>query len=162
MPGILGPFPRQAPAARPPLAAGRWQGFDFKVDSTFVGVGPIEVPSRGRRVVAQANVNKPCITVWDSLGGAQVAGLENPDPDSRIILWFDAPGVENAVVSPNVAITYYRLDGSGVYLPLTVPFDYLTTFDRLFLEVMQYSQDFTAIHLQLNIERWSKDLGDKG
>jgi len=155
-------FPAPGNATRNGLGTGRWQGFYVRFDENFVGAGALELPVCGRRVVVHQQVLNPLMTVFNVVAGAQEVGILNPDQNARVILWFNAVGRESFVTPPVPgAISYWRLDGSGVYIPFSTPVDYTVTFQRLFFEVPAFAGGFNGVNLQFNVEQFTKPEGDQ-
>lgn len=153
-------FPAPGLAPRSTLAEGRWTGLRIATDDTMVGLIPLEIPISGRRVIVQSAVQQTAYSVFDLTGAAEIRGMFCPDPALRIVLWFDAPGEERVVTVP-LFPPYHRLFGSGIYVPVTTPIDYIISFDKLFIQVFAMSADYYHPEIVLNVEQWTKEKGDQ-
>ena len=155
-------FPAPGLAPRSILAQGRWTGIRIPTDSTMVGNPAMEVPVSGRRVIVQSADQQFAYSVFnaDPLVLIQEQGTYCPDPALRIALWFDAPGEERVVTVP-LFPPHYRLFGSGIYVPVTTPIDYIVSFDKLFIQVFAMGLAYYHPEIVLNVEQWTKEKGDQ-
>jgi len=152
-------FPAPGQAPRTQLVHGRWQS--VMIDQLSVATGLMMIPISGRRVITSPAVGYVPYNLLNS-ADVSVIGAYSIDPDARVILWFDEPGIE-ARVTPAAPQTYLRLmDGVGVYVPMGSPAEFLVPFHRLFIQVAAYAVGFDLPSLILDIESATEVEGDRG
>ena len=156
-------FPAPPGSPRGKLSSGRWVGYHFDITSVWVGSGALELPVAGRRVMVTTANLQVLHTVFNSdpLALIQERGNYTGDPGHRFVLWFDQVGRETLVTPVVAAHAHHRLDGSGIYIPISTPIDYLVPFHRLYLEVLNYAGGMSDTRIYINVEKYNLDQGDQ-